>query len=68
MTTPMSAERFADRFRLYKGQPQQLRGVLELHAVISSSDKGAEILDEQAPFIGPGLMRVGGCCHAAAPC
>jgi len=50
MTTPMSAERFADRFRFYKGQPQQQRGILELHAVISSSDKGAEILDEQAPW------------------
>jgi hypothetical protein len=50
MTTPMSAERFADRFRFYKGQPQQQRGVLELHAAISSSDKGAEILDEQAPW------------------
>jgi hypothetical protein len=50
MTTPMSAERFADRFRFYKGQPQQQRGVQQLHAAISSSDKGAEILDEQAPW------------------
>ncbi len=50
MTTPMSAERFADRFRYFKGQAQQQRGVLELHAAISSSDKGAEILDEQAPW------------------
>jgi hypothetical protein len=50
MTTPMSAERFADRFRFYKGQTQQQRGVLELHAAISSGDKGAEILDEQAPW------------------
>jgi hypothetical protein len=45
MTTPMSAERFADRFRHYKGQAQQQRGVLQLYAAISSSDKGAEILD-----------------------
>jgi hypothetical protein len=50
MTTPMSADRFADRFRYYKGQPQQQRGVQQLHAAISSSDKGAEILDEQAPW------------------
>jgi len=28
MTTPMSAERFADRFRFYRNQPQQQRGVL----------------------------------------
>ena len=50
MTTPMSAERFADRFRFYSGQPQQQRGVLELHAAISSSDQGSAILDEQAPW------------------
>ena len=50
MTTPMSAERFADRFRFYRNQPQQQRGVLQLCAAISSSDKGAEILDEQAPW------------------
>jgi hypothetical protein len=50
MTTPMSAERFADRFRYYQGQPQQLRGVLQLHAAISSSDQSTAILDEQAPW------------------
>jgi hypothetical protein len=50
MTTPMSAERFADRFRFYRDQPQQQRGVLQLHAAISSSDQGTAILDEQAPW------------------
>ena len=50
MTTPMSAERFADRFRFYKGQPQQQRGVQQLYTAIGSSDKGAAILDEQAPW------------------
>jgi hypothetical protein len=50
VTTPMSAKRFADRFRFYKGQPQQQRGVRELHAAISSSDNGAEILDEQVSW------------------
>jgi hypothetical protein len=50
MTTPMSAERFADRFRYYKGQAQQQRGVLQLYAAISSSDQGSAILDEQAPW------------------
>jgi hypothetical protein len=50
MTTPMSAERFADRFRFYSGQPQQQRGVLQLHAAIGCSDQGSAILDEQAPW------------------
>jgi len=50
MTTPMSAERFADRFRFYSGQPQQQSGVQQLYAAISSSDQGAAILDEQAPW------------------
>jgi hypothetical protein len=46
----MSAERFADRFRFYKGQAQQQRGVLQLYAAISSSNQGSAILDEQAPW------------------
>jgi len=50
MTTPMSAERFADRFRFYSGQPQQQRGVQQLYAAIGSSDQGTAILDEQAPW------------------
>lgn len=36
MTTPMSGERFADRFRFYRDQRQQQRGVLQLDAAISS--------------------------------
>jgi len=50
MTTPMSAERFADRFRFYRDQPQQQRGVQQLYAAIGSSDQGTEILDEQASW------------------
>jgi hypothetical protein len=50
MTTPMSAERFSDRFRFYSGQPQQQRGVQQLYAAIGSSDQGTAILDEQAPW------------------
>ena len=50
MTTPMSAERFADRFRFYSGQPQQQRGVQQLYAAIGSSDQCTTILDEQAPW------------------
>ena len=50
MTTPMSAERFADRFRFYRDQPQQQRGVQQLYEAIASSDQGATILDEQTPW------------------
>jgi hypothetical protein len=50
MTTPMGAERFVDRFRFYKGQPQQQRGVLELFEAISRTERGQEILCEQAPW------------------
>jgi len=46
----MSAERFADRFRFYSGQPQQQRGVQQLFEAIASSDQGSAILDEQAPW------------------
>jgi hypothetical protein len=55
MTTPMSAERFADRFRFYSGQPQQQRGVQQLYAAIGSSDQGTAILDEQAPGPSPSV-------------
>ena len=50
MTTPMSAERFSDRFRFYCDQPQQQRGVLQLFEAISSTERGEEILCEQAPW------------------
>jgi hypothetical protein len=50
MSTPMSAERFADRFRFYRDQPQQQRGVLQLFEAISSTERGEEILCEQAPW------------------
>jgi hypothetical protein len=50
MTTPMSAERFSDRFRFYRNQPQQQAGVQQLYAAIDSSNQGTAILDEQAPW------------------
>jgi hypothetical protein len=53
MTTPMSTERFADRFRYFKGQAQQLRGVQQLFNAIAASDQGSTILDEQAPWALP---------------
>ena len=46
----MIAERFADRFRYYRDQPQQQSGVLELFEAISSTERSEEILCEQAPW------------------
>jgi tagatose-1,6-bisphosphate aldolase non-catalytic subunit AgaZ/GatZ len=50
MTTPMSAERFSDRFRYYRDQPQQQCGVQQLFEAISSTESGEEILCEQAAW------------------
>jgi hypothetical protein len=50
MSTMMSAERFADRFRFYSGQPQQQRGVQQLFKAIAGSGQSSAILDEQAPW------------------
>jgi hypothetical protein len=50
MTTPMSAERFGDRFRFYRDQPQQQAGVQQLYAAIDRSDQSTAILCEQAPW------------------
>ena len=50
MTTPMSAERFRDRFRYFSDQPQQQRGVQQLFEAIGSTGQGSAILDEQAPW------------------
>ena len=40
MTTPMSAERFADRFRFYSGKPQQQRGVQMVAIPIANDQPG----------------------------
>ena len=50
MTTPMTAERFEDRFRFYKAQEQQHRGVQQLHQAIAEGLPAEQILDEQAPW------------------
>ena len=50
MTTPMSPERFSDRFRFYRDQPQQQCGVQQLFEAISSTERGEEILCEQATW------------------
>jgi hypothetical protein len=46
----MSSQRFLDRFRAFKGEDQQRRGVLLLHQAIGELDGGAAILREDAPW------------------
>jgi hypothetical protein len=46
----MSPQRFLERFRAFKGQEQQGRGVLLLHQAISQLEGGAAILSEEAPW------------------
>ena len=48
--TSMSADRFLDRFRFFSAEKQQIHAVGQLYEVIRSSDQGAAILDEQAPW------------------
>ena len=48
--TSMSADRFLDRFRFFSAEKQQIHAVGQLYEVISSSDQGAAILDEQPPW------------------
>ena len=48
--TSMSADRFLDRFRFFSAEMQQIHAVGQLYEVIRSSDQGAAILDEQAPW------------------
>jgi len=55
MTTPMSAERFADRFRFYRDQPQQQQGVQELFVATPSASKVDA--SPKRPFQPGGLME-----------
>ncbi len=50
MAEPMSAERFLERWRNYRDQPQQVAAVRALHAAINALEGGQQILDEQAPW------------------
>ena len=50
MAEPMSAERFLERWRNYRDQPQQVAAVRALHAAIAALDGAAQILDEHAPW------------------
>ncbi|MGB5135425.1 MAG: L,D-transpeptidase [Prochlorococcaceae cyanobacterium] len=46
----MSPQRFLDRFRAFKGQEQQGRGVLLLHQAISQLPGSEAVLSEEAPW------------------
>jgi hypothetical protein len=46
----MRPDRFLDRFRFFSAQEHQIQAVDQLYEVIRSSDQGAAILDEQAPW------------------
>ena len=50
MASPMTPERFQDRFEAFRGEPQQVSGVWTLHAAIQSLPGSEVVLDEQAPW------------------
>lgn len=50
MTTPMTPERFQDRFEAFRGEPQQVSGVWQLYTAIRSGRPPQEILSEQAEW------------------
>jgi hypothetical protein len=50
MASPMTPERFQDRFEAFRGEPQQVSGVWNLHAAIAALPGSEAVLDEQAPW------------------
>jgi hypothetical protein len=48
MASPMSAERFQDRWEAYKGTPSQVAGIWGLYASIAALENAGDILDEHA--------------------
>ncbi|MCP9915559.1 L,D-transpeptidase [Cyanobium sp. ATX 6F1] len=50
MATPMTPERFQDRWEAFKDEPQQVSGVWGLYDAIKQADTGGVILSEQAPW------------------
>jgi hypothetical protein len=50
MASPMTPERFQDRFEAFRGEPQQVSGVWTLHAAIAALPGSEAVLDEQAPW------------------
>ncbi len=50
MASPMTPERFQDRFEAFRGEPQQVSGVWTLHAAITALPGSEAVLNEQAPW------------------
>ena len=50
VATPMTPERFQDRFEAFQDEPQQVSGVWTLHAAIKALPGSEAVLDEQAPW------------------
>ncbi len=50
MASPMTPERFQDRFEAFRGEPQQVSGVWTLHGAIAALPGSEAVLDEQAPW------------------
>ena len=50
MATPMTPERFQDRWEAFKGEPQQVSGIWGLYSSIAELEGSGDILDEQATW------------------
>ena len=50
MATPMTPERFQDRWEAFKGEPQQVSGIWGLYRSIAELEGSGDILDEQAAW------------------
>ena len=50
MASPMTPERFQNRFEAFRGEPQQVSGVWTLHAAIAALPGSEAVLEEQAPW------------------
>jgi hypothetical protein len=50
MATPMTPERFQDRWEAFKGEPQQVSGIWGLYRSIAELEGSGDILDEHASW------------------
>jgi hypothetical protein len=50
MATPMTPERFQDRWEAFKGEPQQVSGIWGLYSSIAELEGSGDILDEHASW------------------
>ena len=48
MATPMTPERFQDRWEAFKGEPQQVSGIWGLYRLIAELEGSGDIFNEQA--------------------